>query len=175
MGHHQGTGPSTRMGFREPTMHPRWLVKARSEPGQAYKSCKPAALASSVVRNNAGKFGTATNRRTPPQEKLTVRSDTGLHSGPSTNKQQAAMSSDEPPSYSSDNDSEDEGSPAGLYSTCPAIPRQCRELSREISWKTGEEAFNGCHNSYQRVEQTTTPDTLTHTTHTKLHSTHPLS
>ena len=76
------------------------------------------------------------------------------------------MSSDEPPSYSSDNDSEDEGSPAGLYSTCPAIPGQCRELSREISWKTGEEASNGCHNSYQRVEQTSTPNThitlLTH-------------
>ena len=48
----------------------------------------------------------------------------------------------------------------------PAISGQFIALSREISWKLGDQPSRRPHNSYQRVEQTSTPNThitlLTH-------------
>ena len=70
------------------------------------------------------------------------------------------MSSDEPPSYSSDNGSGAEESPPGLYSPTPGICGQCQESVGEISWKLGDQPSRISHNFYSRVEQTTTPDTL---------------
>ena len=43
----------------------------------------------------------------------------------------------------------------------PAIGGQFTALSAEISWKPGDLASRRAHNYYSRVEQTTTPDTLT--------------
>ena len=76
------------------------------------------------------------------------------------------MNSDEPPSFSSDHSDESSQDSSGQSSTCPAISGQCKALSREISWKLGDQPSRRPHNSYQRVEQTSTPNThitlLTH-------------
>ena len=81
------------------------------------------------------------------------------------------MSSDEPPSYSSD-DGDNEvtaEAPAGQSSTCPAISGKCKALSREISRKLGDQPSRRPHNSNQRVEHTTTTHAL-YTPHTHLFS-----
>ena len=76
------------------------------------------------------------------------------------------MSSDEPPSYSSDNGSGAEESPPGPYSPTPGICGQCEESVGEISWKLGDQPSRISHNFNSRVEQTSTHNTLnTHHTH----------
>ena len=161
MGHHQGAGPSTRMGSCAPRMAPNWLVRpgaSLAEPARAAslqptpQSCRTTMRVIWVLPLGTGPpANTATGRF--------FRSRTSHR--PFRQQATTAMSSSEPPSHSDGNDSEVQASSsAGPYSPAPGICGQCKESVGEISRKLGDQPSRRPHNFYSRVEQTSTPNTL---------------